>query len=306
MKRFIPLSLIAVLLLALFSACGGMLPFEDPYYGYSETTETTETTQSAEYADVSAELPQYSGQPYVVLKNNVPDFTDEMLITTSYEYYSELDYLGRCGYAEACVGVDIMPTEDRGSISHVHPTGWQSVKYDFVEGESLYNRCHLIAFQLTGENANVGNLITGTRYMNTQGMLPFEEMVGDYVRETGNHVLYRVTPVFVDRELVARGVIMEGYSVEDGGEGICFNVYAFNVQPGVVIDYATGDNREDTEFESVSPEDADFVLNTGSKKFHLPSCGSVEDMSPHNREYYAGTRQSLIDRGYAPCGSCKP
>ena len=160
------------------------------------------------------------------------------------EYYSELDSLGRCGVAEACVGVDLMPTEERESISKVKPTGWVQNQYDFVDGGSLYNRCHLIGFQLTGENANEKNLVTGTRYMNVEGMLPFENQVADYVASTGNHVLYRVTPAFVDTELVARGVEMEAYSVEDQGRGVCFHVYCYNVQPGVEIDYATGENWE--------------------------------------------------------------
>lgn len=189
-------------------------------------------------------LPSFSGSPYVVINDNIPYFTDEDLTERSYERYAPLDALERCGTAMANVGQDLMPTEKRGSISSVHPSGWQSVQYDFVDGGSLYNRCHLIGFQLTGENANRENLITGTRYLNVEGMLPFENMVADYVQETGNHVLYRVTPFFEGRNLVASGVLMEGYSVEDRGESICFNVYCYNVQPGVVIDYATGESWE--------------------------------------------------------------
>lgn len=189
-------------------------------------------------------LPSFSGSPYVVINDNIPYFTDEDLTERSYERYAPLDALERCGTAMANVGQDLMPTEKRGSISSVHPSGWQSVQYDFVDGGSLYNRCHLIGFQLTGENANRENLITGTRYLNVEGMLPFENMVADYVQETGNHVLYRVTPIFEGRNLVASGVLMEGYSVEDRGESICFNVYCYNVQPGVVIDYATGESWE--------------------------------------------------------------
>ena len=187
-----------------------------------------------------AEIPEFSGEPYVVLDGNQPSFTSEELGTKSYEFYSELDWLGRCGYVEACIGRDLMPTEERGSIGQVKPSGWQLAKYDCVDGKYLYNRCHLIGFQLTGENANKGNLITGTRYLNVEGMLPFENMVADYIKETGNHVLYRVTPIFEGTELVARGVRMEAISVEDGGQGICFHVYCYNNQPGVVIDYATG------------------------------------------------------------------
>ncbi len=188
------------------------------------------------------EIPKYRGEPYVEINGNRPDFSQEDRNTEAFEAYSSLDSLGRCGTAFANVGQELMPRGERENISQIHPTGWQHVEYDFVDGESLYNRCHLIAHQLTGENANERNLITGTRYMNTEGMLPFEEMVGDYVREEDGHVLYRVTPVFEGSDLVARGVEMEGYSVEDQGESVSFHIFAYNVQPGVEIDYATGDN----------------------------------------------------------------
>lgn len=188
-------------------------------------------------------IPVFSDQAYVVIDEGVPQFTQEDITSQSYEFYSQQDYLGRCGYAMACIGKDIMPTEDRGSIGQVKPSGWHTVKYDFVDGKYLYNRCHLIGYQLTGENANVRNLITGTRYLNVEGMLPFENMVADYVKETGNHVMYRVTPIYDGQELVARGVQMEAYSVEDNGEGISFNVYCYNNQPGVTINYATGESK---------------------------------------------------------------
>lgn len=191
--------------------------------------------------DLSA-VPEYSGEPYAVINDNVPYFTVDDLTTESFESYSELDDLGRCGVAYACIGQDIMPTEKRGDISSVKPTGWVQNKYDFVDGKSLYNRCHLIGFQLAGENANPKNLVTGTRYLNVTGMLPFENMVADYVKETDGHVLYRVTPIFEDEELVCRGVLMEAESVEDAGDSVEYNVYIYNVQPGVEIDYATGDN----------------------------------------------------------------
>lgn len=193
-------------------------------------------------------IPEFSGEPFVELNGNVPVFGADEFSDRSYEYYSELDEYGRCGMAIASVGKDLMPTEDRESISHIHPTGWHSVRYDFVNGGSLYNRCHLIGFQLTGENANEKNLITGTRYLNIEGMLPFENMIADYVKETGNHVVYRVTPVFEGKELVARGVILEAKSVEDDGEGVMFNVYAYNVQPGVIIDYKTGQSTADPDY----------------------------------------------------------
>lgn len=187
-------------------------------------------------------IPVYTGEPFVVLNDNNPYFTENDYTTKSYEYYSELDSLGRCGVTMACIGKDLMPTEKRGDISSVKPTGWVQNKYDFVDGKSLYNRCHLIGFQLAGENANKCNLITGTRYMNVDGMLPFENMVADYVKETNNHVLYRVTPIFLEQNLLASGVVMEALSMEDNGDGVCYCVYVFNVQPGVEIDYATGEN----------------------------------------------------------------
>ena len=195
--------------------------------------------------DFSA-LPPYSGEPYISVCGGDPDFSEDEITSVSFEYYSELDALGRCGVCIASVGQDIMPTEKRGSIGQVKPTGWHTVKYDFVDGKYLYNRCHLIGFQLTGENANKRNLITGTRYLNVEGMLPFENMVADYVKETGNHVMYRVTPIFVGDELLARGVHIETESVEDGGDGIMFNVFCYNVQPGVVLDYATGEGTADS------------------------------------------------------------
>jgi len=200
-------------------------------------------TDAPEHAVSVADVPAFSGSPYVVISDNQPAFEAEEMVTDSYEYYSEQDYLGRCGYAMACIGKDLMPTEERESISHIKPTGWEQAYYGFVDGEALYNRCHLIGFQLTGENANEKNLITGTRYMNTQGMLPFENMVADYIKETGNHVLYRVTPIYDGENLVASGVQMEAMSVEDGGGEICFHVYVYNSQPGVVIDYATGESE---------------------------------------------------------------
>ena len=193
------------------------------------------------------QVPAYSGDPFVVLGDNIPQFTESDHTTESYETYGDLDAQNRCTYTVACIGPDLMPTEERGDIGQVRPTGWVTAKYDFVDGKYLYNRCHLIGFQLTGENANERNLITGTRYMNVDGMLPFENMVADYIKETGNHVLYRVIPVFENDNLVADGVTMEAWSVEDNGAGICFYVYVYNVQPGVEIDYATGENWAEEE-----------------------------------------------------------
>lgn len=249
-------------------------------------------------------IPEYSGEAYVAINGNEPDFAEKDLSTKSYEFYSELDHLGRCGVTVACLGQDLMPTEDRESISHVKPSGWVQGQYDFVDGNSLYNRCHLIGFQLAGENANEKNLITGTRYMNTIGMLPFENMVADYIKETGNHVMYRVTPIYDGGNLVASGVQMEGYSVEDEGEGIYFNVYAYNVQPGVEIDYATGENQAAVTEET--GEVQDFVLNTSSKKFHLPDCSGLNQTKEKNKQEYEGTREILLAQGYEPCKSCNP
>lgn len=269
--------------------------------------------QQASAVSVSLEeVPAYSGSPYVELDGNQPGFSLEECTTDSFETYSTLDALGRCGPAYACIGQDLMPTEDRESISSVRPTGWVQAEYDFVEGGSLYNRCHLIGFQLTGENANEENLITGTRYMNVEGMLPFENMVADYIKETGNHVLYRAIPIFEGENLVASGVVMEALSVEDEGEGVCFHVYVYNVQPGVEIDYATGESWEtgDSAFSALESQaeeqEADYVLNTSSKKFHRPDCSSVDSMSEKNRQEYHGTREELIAQGYEPCGSCNP
>lgn len=233
------------------------------------------------------EVPAFAGSPFVVLNDNQPDFTEEQKITDSFERYDALDSLGRCGPAFANVGSDIMPTEKRGSIGMVKPSGWHLKKYDIVSGKYLYNRCHLVGYQLTAENANRKNLITGTRYLNVEGMLPFENMVADYVKETGNHVLYRVTPIYEGNELVARGVQMEGWSVEDEGEGICFNVYCYNNQPGIEIEYATGESRlsgkegtdaEGSRKEAVDSEKGEIRGNRRSKIYHCPGQNAYEDM----------------------------
>lgn len=256
----------------------------------------------------------YDGKPYVVINDNDPDFTDADMTTTSFESYGELDGLGRCTTAFANIGKDLMPAEKRGSIGEVKPTGWQTAKYDNVDGKYLYNRCHLIGYQLTGENANEKNLITGTRYLNVDGMLPFENMVADYIKETNNHVLYRVTPVFSGDNLVASGVQMEAESVEDNGDGILFNVYCFNAQPGIAIDYATGNSHQDDSVvvdasKSTTAAEANvqtYVLNTNTKKFHKESCNSAKSMDASNKKIYTGSRQDIIDMGYEACGVCKP
>ncbi len=251
-----------------------------------------------------ADIPAFSGTPYVVLNDNEPEFTAEDMVTESYETYSPLDEFGRCGMVVANVGTDLMPTEKRGSISKVKPSGWRSVQYDHVDGRSLYNRCHLIGFQLTAENANERNLITGTRYMNVEGMLPFENMVADYVKETDNHVLYRVTPIFTGNNLVANGVQMEAKSVEDDGDGVCFNVYVYNNQPGVVIDYATGESREEAG-ESTQKKQK-YMLNTSTKKFHRSTCENIENIKKENRKSVTNDREELLRQGYQACKKCNP
>ena len=298
MKKFRLLSLFLALC---FLLSGCLLP--------AEPSESPASSPADPNYIVSPEAaPDYSGVPYVAIRGNVPDFTEGRNLPAGYEYYAPLDLLGRCGVTEALVGPETLPTEERGNIGQVKPSGWVMAKYDFVDGKYLYNRCHLIGYQLTGENANTSNLITGTRYMNVDGMLPFENMVADYVRETGNHVRYRVTPIFRGRELVARGVQMEAMSVEDGGDAVCFNVYVYNVQPGVTIDYSTGNSTlaPTPTPASGSLSSMHYVLNTSSKKFHLPTCSGASAIKEENRGLFQGTRSELIAMGYSPCGAWKP
>lgn len=225
-------SIIIVILLTVLAGYNIELDNFTQYF----STDSTQTLITLET------IPEYDSTPYCVINNNEPFFTDEEITDVSFETYNELDYLGRCTSAIASVGVDLMPTEDRESISAVYPTGWVQADYDIISSAYLYNRCHLIGFQLTGENANERNLITGTRYMNVDGMLPFENMIADYVKETENHVYFRVTVIFEDDNLLASGVLMEAKSVEDNGEGVCFNIFCYNVQPGITIDYTTGES----------------------------------------------------------------
>ena len=272
-------------------------------------------------------MSEYTGSPYISLNGNMPYFTDEEKLSTEpFEYYSNLDSLGRCGVAFANICKEIMPTEERGAIGQVRPSGWHTVKYNgVVDGNYLYNRCHLIGYHLAGENANELNLITGTRYLNMIGMLEFENTVSAYVEETNNHVIYRVTPIFEGDNLVAKGVEMEAWSVEDRGAGVCFNIFCYNVQPGIEIDYATGDSwlsNEDSQKEDIKTDYAteenlqsnnnndtqqeikEYILNTNTKKIHLPTCSSVNSMSEKNKQIVNGTIDDIKEQGYTPCSRC--
>lgn len=280
---------------------------------------------TAKPVDLSS-IPAYSGTAYVTINNNKPSFSSAELTTKGYEKYSPLDNLNRCGVAIASCGKEIMPgaNEERGSISSIKPSGWNQAKYEGISGGWLWNRCHLIGWQLSAENANRENLITGTRYMNINGMLPFENMVADYIRETGNHVAYRITPIYKGNNLVCSGVQMEAYSIEDNGDGIEFNVYCYNVQPGINIDYADGssssqngsNNTTSSSKPTTSVEEntntnentgsTKYVLNTNSKKFHYPTCGSAGRISAKNYAESNESRDSLIAQGYSPCGNCDP
>ena len=285
----------------------------------------TGTTVNA--ADLS-QIPNYTGNPYTIVNDNEPEFDESDFTTEAFETYSDLDNLGRCGVAYENIYKELMPTEKRGKIGMIKPSGWHTVKYpEIIKDRYLYNRCHMIGFQLAGENANEKNLITGTRYLNVDGMLPFEDEIADYVNNTGNHVLYRVTPVFNGDNLVASGVQMEAESVEDSGEGVKFNVYCYNVQPGIGIDYATGDswvdqkpvaNGESEDNDSIivdsndeaesnmTAEETEYVINTNTGKFHRSNCDSVTKMNAKNKKEFTGSREELISEGYEPCGNCKP
>lgn len=300
MKRAAILVSVLLSFALVFSGCDG--------FSTDETTLNGKNSDVPYYETVN-DVPEFDGEtPFLPIKGNVPDFNDGDLVTYSYEKYSDLDELGRCSVVMACVGIDIMPTEDRGSIGQIKPSGWQTIKYDIVDGKYLYNRCHLIGFQLTGENANTKNLITGTRYLNIEGMLPFENLIADYVKETENHVIYRVTPIFDGSNLVARGVQMEAKSVEDNGEGILFNVYAYNAQPGISINYLNGASvlGDGFIFDNSNVSEAKYILNTNSKKFHTAACKSAESIGESNKRITTETREALINQGYSPCKSCNP
>ena len=280
---------------------------------------------SQSYVDGSPDLiPDYSGDGCIVLHDNQPLFNETDLEHVSGESYSDLDRLGRCGTAMALLDQTMMPKEERGEIGQIKPTGWQQNKYEGIVDSSppyLYNRCHLIGFQLTGENANVKNLITGTRYLNVIGMLPFENMVADYVKETGNHVMYRVTPMFDGDNLVANGVLMEALSVEDNGAGIQFCVFCYNVQPGIIIDYLTGESSAaDSQLPTETPTEVpaetvtekpddntqQYMLNTNTGKFHKMNCSYIEKMKEEHKQIVESTHDEMIENGYEPCKKCNP
>lgn len=295
-------------------------PSKDTSSTSAQTPSTTQKpnnstvgTGTAKAVDPST-LPAYSGTAYTIVNNNQPNFSVAELTTKGYEKYSSLDSLGRCGVALASCGKEIMPgaNEERGSISSIKPTGWIQKSYSGVSGGYLWNRCHLIGWQLSAENANRQNLITGTRYMNINGMLPFENMVADYIRETGNHVAYRITPIFEENNLVCSGVQMEAYSIEDEGESICFNVYCYNVQPGITINYATGDSsgpsnsattstpsteKDNTNDNQAASGDMVWIPNSGSKYHSRSGCSNMKNP----RQV---TKQEAENEGYEPCKKC--
>lgn len=315
--------------------------------GCSEISNTaassvSQTNSISSVASIS-DIPAYNGQNFIIINNNMPDFSDNELTTESFESYSDFDSLGRCQTACANVCLEIMPTEKRGDIGMIKPSGWHTVKYNgIVDGNYLYNRCHLIGYQLSSENANEKNLITGTRWFNVQGMLPFEDAVANCVKKNNIHVLYRVTPVFDGDDLVAKGVHMEAKSAEDNGALICFNIFVYNIQPGIEIDYTTGESSLKSNYEDeikkaevslldsdeinsivsskqssssseaaaestlASDEDSLYILNTNSHKFHLPDCSSVSKISDKNKKSYYGSRDDLLNEGYEPCGACNP
>ena len=342
MKKTKSLFLVALLILTLLAGCTNTEPISETPINLTatESAESFEQAQKSVSPDNSPEsdiqqtttsimpfklssIPDYNGSPYVAVNGNNPYFTESDYTTVAFENYSQLDSKGRCGVAFANICLDLMPTEERGNIGSVKPSGWHTVKYEIVDGKYLYNRCHLIGFQLAGENANEQNLITGTRYMNVDGMLPFENMVAAYVEETENHVLYRVTPIYDGNNLLASGVLMEGWSVEDNGDGICFNVFCYNVQPGIKINYATGDSEAEDgsapygssaivnnpKQETTPQTDTNtttYIGNKNSKKFHYPYCHSVDQMKETNKKYMTCTRDQAISQGYSPCGNCNP
>lgn len=292
----------------------------------SSSTASQSASSNTVNSDSVGSVPKYSGEASITINNNVPKFTKKQLASAkSYQKYGKLDNYGRATSCIACIGKEIMPTTKRGSIGMIKPSGWHLVKYDFVDGKYLYNRCHLIAYELTGVDGKshylAQNLVTGTRYMNIEGQLPYENMTTEYIKSTGNHVLYRSTPIFIGDNLLCSGVHMEAESIEDNGKGIKFNVYCYNVQPKVVIDYATGDSHLFSDKSTASSSNSSnsvsnastsssgkniYVINTNTKKFHKPSCASVKQTLAQNKKTVHETRTQLINEGYSPCKRCNP
>lgn len=320
MKKYYTLFL-TLLLIHVLSACNTNLINEDdvtnnkmPKYEQNiPTTEEPFITDSSTTSgfDISI-IPEYNDEAVYIVNNNIPFFTENELTTESYEIYADLDSLGRCGVANACLSKDTMPKngETRGEIGSIKPAGWHTVKYpDVISDLYLYNRCHLIGWQLGAENANKLNLTTGTRYLNVEGMLPYENMVDNYIEQTNNHVMYRITPVFIGDELVCRGILMEAKSVED--DGCIFCVYCYNVQPGIYINYLTGesyqmDNSDSDTNKNSSETEHNYILNTSSMKIHNINCKYAASIGDKNRCEYTGTINDLINKGYSTCKSCNP
>ena len=289
------------------------------------------------------EVPAYSGTPYVEIAENIPSFSLSDLVTDEYVSFGALDSLGRTTGSSACLGLGTIPTTSRSAIgTEIRPSGFQLDKYpDLIESPAyLYNRCHVIGYQLCGDNGSPQNLFTGTRYLNATGMLPFESQVASCIEGTGYHVIYGATPIYRGDNLVADGIQLEAYSVEDNGKFVKFNVFVYNVQPGVLIDYATGKSKADPNYipsvstgvsssyipletntevnnkksavtrskeqASTDTANADYILNTNTKKFHYPWCSSVSDMKEKNKKVFNGSRDEAIGLGYVPCKRCKP
>ena len=338
MKKF-KTKIVSALLVVMFvlAGCSANEPKLIDALLSTETVMASTKAKTTKGFDIN-KVPAYSGKPYVEVNNNKPYFSKkDKKRTTYFERYTLLDKLGRCGVAYVNVTKEFMPKTERGSIGSVKPSGWHTVKYNgYVEGNYLYNRCHLVGYQLTGQNANIYNLITGTRYMNCDGQLPFENKVAEYVKETGNHVLYRVTPIFIGKNLVASGVLTEAYSVEDKGKGISLCVYCYNVQPGITINYKNGKShltknykgeyatssyyttgqtkdyktdKTDIYTDSTNSDNRvqlKYVLNMSTKKFHKPDCYTIERMNDSNKKTVKTTRNALIKDGYEPCKKCHP
>ena len=309
LRKYYAILLSLILILSL-TGCDGSSILDNSNTTTNTNNYNNQYTESTPKQFDFSQIPEYSGSAIYVVNNNVPFFTKDEMTTESYESYSELDSLGRCGVAIACLSKDTMPAEGetRGEIGNVKPAGWHTIKYpDLISDLYLYNRCHLIGWQLGAENDNVKNLTTGTRYLNVEGMLPYENLVDNYIEATNNHVMYRITPIFIGNELVCRGILMEAKSVEDNSCIFC--IYCYNVQPGINIDYATGESNPinntnvditDTELEN------DYILNTSSMKIHRPDCVYAVSISEKNRYTYIGVMKDLIDQGYSVCKTCNP